>query len=147
MPRRNTHTINWTVILFLAGLAITTMTTLGAFYWGTNATLAKHEEQFKKLGEEFKGFGETSKSNFERWLAINKQEQDKLEKQAKEDREAREKMRENFTTVFSQMGVNMAATKVQSDMIAKQLDEVKNELRGISSVQQENRLIRSQGKR
>lgn len=144
MARRTTHTINWTVILFLAGLAITTMTTLFAFYYGTNATLAKHDEQFKKLGEDFKAFGETSKQNFAEWLKLNKAEQEKAEKNAREDRDTRDKLREQFTNLFTQLSQNAVATKVQVDSITKNIDALQTKIDNISSVQQESRIIRQQ---
>lgn len=146
--KRHSHQpINWTVIIFLAGLTVTTISTLVAFYYGTNATLAKHDEQFKKLGEDFRGFGETSKQNFEKWLAINKVEQEKAERLAKEEREIREKMREQFGMVFNQLTTNTVAMKVQVESVTKQLDAVTSKLDGISNVQQENRIIRQQGPR
>jgi predicted RNA-binding protein Jag len=150
MPRKAAgHVINWTVVLFLAGLAVTTMTTLGAFYWGTNATLAEHEKQMKRLGDEFKGFGETSKQNFDKWLSINKAEQEKAERIAKEDREAREKVRDSLTQFITAMTTKAASTDVKVDLITKQLDKVQGVLDGVSTVQQENRnrLIGNQGRR
>lgn len=142
--RKPVHAVNWTVILFLAGLAITTMTTLAAFYYGTNATLAKHDEQFKKLGEDFRAFGETSKVNFDKWLSINRDEREKAERTAKEDREAREKMRDGFTSLINQLTTNTVGTKIQVEAITKQLDAVTTKIDSISTIQQENRAIRQQ---
>lgn len=148
MVDRNIQHFDWIgmVKTFLVPTVVF-MLTLVAFYYSTKNTLDNHEKQFIEVAKKFDAFNSTLKGNFEEWTRINKSEQDKSERIAKEDREAREKMRDQFTQFVTQLTTNMAGTKVQVDSITKQLDAVTNKLDSISSVQQENRLIRQQGPR
>jgi hypothetical protein len=145
-PRKVSHS-PWLVpvIIFLGGLVVTTGVTMFGFYYNTNAVLSKHDEQFRKLGDDFKAFGETSKQNFSEWLKLNKSEEEKREKIAKEEREAREKVRDDFNRFVTSLTTNLASTSTRVENITKTLDEVRGQLNSISSVQQEGRILRQQG--
>lgn len=144
MASRKPHAFNWALAVSIAVPMLTFVGTMAGFYWTTTATLTKHDEGLKKLGEDFKSFGEISKQNFAEWLKLNKEEHDKAEKIAKEERDLRDKMREQFTQLFTQLSTSGVQVKTQVESITKVLDTLQVKIDGISSVQQENRVIRQQ---
>lgn len=155
MPaKKNTLGISWGLVVSItAPVVLSTFVAITAFYYQTNSTLKQHEDQFKIVGselkasrDEFKAFGETSRNNFAEWMKLNKVEQEKAELAKKEDREARDKMREQFMSFVTNLNTSAAATKIQVEMAVKQLDAVTTKLDNITNVQQQNRqdIIRSQ---
>jgi len=137
----------WDREAWLRQLAVPTVTlivvAIGFYYTQKNnnekfeLTLNKHESQFKEVGNQFERFNETMKKNYVDWMAVNKTEVEKAEKNQKEERETREKMRESFTALFTQLATNSAATNAQVNAIVKTLDGVTTKIDAIQSVQRE----------
>lgn len=109
---------------------------LVTFYFTTTNTLKNHDEKFIEIGRKFDAFNDTLKSNYENWAKANRTELEKAEARAKEDRDMRDKMREQFNQTFTTFAASSAATRVQVDTIAKQLDGLSVKLDGISTRQQ-----------
>src|SRR5882757_3648015 len=115
------------------------------FYWQQKSTtesfkltLDKHESQFKEVGNQFDKFNATLQKNYADWFAATKADSEKAEKNTKEERDIREKMREQFMQTFRQFGQSAAAMRVQVDTISKQLDGVTNKIDSISTQQKIN---------
>ena len=121
-------------ILGFAGILIT-------FYFTTTFTLQKHEEKFSEIGKKFDAFGNQLKENYENWAKTNKAEIEKAEARAKEERDLRDKMREDFRVTFTGFATTTAGMKVQVDTIGKQLDSLTSKIDSISTVQQQNRVL------
>lgn len=141
------HTIDWGVWfrsfgVWLFGTIISVAGLATAFYFTTKFTLQEHEKNFVEIGKKFDGFQATLKDNYERWAAANKSEIEKAELRAKEERDLRDKMREEFRTTFTNFATATTATRVQVDTITKQLDGLANKLDGITERQQ--RALRGQ---
>jgi len=117
------------------------------FYFTTTNTLQKHEEKFAEIGKKFDTFNTTLKDNYENWAKTNKSEVEKAEIRAKEERELRDKMREEFRQTFTNFATSSTAVRVQVDTITKQLDNVTKKIDDISNVQQQNRSDILSGKR
>lgn len=110
---------------------------LVAFYFTTKFTLDKHEQQFAEVGRQFERFNQTLQKNYSDWANATKLEQEKSEKNAKEEREVRERMREQFMALFTQLSTSSAGTNAEVKAITKSLDNVTTKIDSIQNVQQQ----------
>lgn len=117
---------------------------LVAFYFTTKFTLDKHEAQFAEVGKQFERFNNTLQKNYSDWAAATKTEVEKSEKNAKEERDVRERMREQFVALFTQLSTNSAGTNAEVKAISKILDGVTTKIDNIQNVQQQNRQMLDQ---
>lgn len=103
---------------------------LVAFYYTTKLTLDKHEAQFAEVNKTFEKFNTTLQKNYDNY-AVNQ----------KEEAVTRDKMREQFMTLFSQLSISTAGTNAEVKAIGKVLDGVTTKLDGLSSGTTQNRMM------
>lgn len=104
---------------------------VATFYFTVKFTLDKHEAQFAEVARTFEKFNKTLENNYSDYA-----------KAQKEDALTRDKMREQFMNLFTQLSTSSVATGEQVKSISKQLDGVTTKIDSIQSGQQ---VIQRQG--
>lgn len=138
--RSSSHGIDWIAWLksfgvYIIGLIFALIT----FYFTVMFTLRDHEKRFEvqdkryeEVGKKFDTFNDTLKSNYENWAKTNKAEVEKADLRAKEEREIRERLRDEFQKTFSSFAASAAGMRVQVETVTKQLDVLTGKIDDIS---------------
>lgn len=108
----------------IVGFIFLQLNTIGEIKYTVN----NQKEQFVSMQHSFEQFDKTQKSNYESYAANAKVEAEKTSK------------------ALEVLSLNSVRTGTQVEGVTKQLDEVKSELKSLSSGQRENRQILQQGK-
>jgi hypothetical protein len=114
------------VVPFIAFIGSITVA-LVTFYFATKAELDEHTKQFVEIGKKFDQFNTTMVKNY-----------DDYAKSQTGEKEARDKMREQFTTLFQGMATKLSNIDAQTAVQGERYNNLKSALDQIQSTQQRN---------